>query len=307
MNMETNLQAYERIKHIDNDHVATPRWVVENIYNLINIRSFHQIWFPFNHYDSQFKLKADELNLKYWATHIFDDLGHDFFTTLPPKGTDLMISNPPFSQQNKIIERSFYLIEAGCIKSFALLLPLSTLEAEKRANMFEAYQDKLSIIIFKKRIKFLGHTTSFNKGCCWICYNIEALKDITRANPTTVRIDKNISVKVYFNVGSMYTQMFLDDIYVNSYVFHQKQNNMGWTLYCKNINYMLQNKVIDYLNYWSYRHSYNTRMIREQRAVEREQKEAVEREARRLEKLEQEKKEKEIINRLRKIEKDYYR
>lgn len=134
-----------------------------------------------------------------------------------------------------------------------------------------------------------------------------AFKDITRANPTTVRIDKNISVKVYFNAGSMYTQMFLDDIYVNSYVFHQKQNNNGWSLYCKSINYMLQNQVIDYLNYWSYLHSYNTRMIREQRAVEHEQKEAVEREVRRLEKLEQEKKEKEIINRLRKIEKDYYR
>ncbi|EAG9241381.1 sugar-phosphate nucleotidyltransferase, partial [Listeria monocytogenes] len=25
--------------------------------------------------------------------------------------------------------------------------------------------------------KFLGHTTSFNRGCCWICYNISALED----------------------------------------------------------------------------------------------------------------------------------
>lgn len=175
--MIDNLESYEKSKAIDNDHVATPRWVVESIYDLIDIHSFKQIWFPFNHYDSQFKLKANELNLKYWATHIFDDLGHDFFTTLPPDGTDLMISNPPFSCQNQIIERSFYLIDAGCIESFALLLPLSTLETEKRANMFEKYQDKLSVIIFKKRIKFLGHKTSFNKGCCWICYNIDNLKE----------------------------------------------------------------------------------------------------------------------------------
>jgi len=114
---------YEKNKLTDKDHVATPKWVVEDMYEIIDIRSFKQIWFPFNHYDSEFKIKADELNLKYWATHIFDDCGHDFFKTIPPKGTDLMISNPPFSEQNRIIERSFWLIRNGYIKSFALLLP----------------------------------------------------------------------------------------------------------------------------------------------------------------------------------------
>ena len=64
---------YEENKKVDKDHVATPRYVVEDIYSLINIQSFSNIWFPFNHYDSQFKLKADELKLKYKATHIFDD------------------------------------------------------------------------------------------------------------------------------------------------------------------------------------------------------------------------------------------
>ena len=168
---------YEENCKVNPDHVATPRWVVEDIYDRISIKSFNKCWFPFNNYDSEFKLKADELNLKYLATHIFDDKGNDFFTTYPPAGTDLMISNPPFSQQNKIIERSFWLVEAGYIKSFALLLPLATLETPTRANMFEHYQDKLSIIVFKKRIKFLGHKSVFNKGCCWICYNIDSLKD----------------------------------------------------------------------------------------------------------------------------------
>lgn len=76
---------YEEDKKQNKDHVATPRWVVENIYQSINIKQFKNIWFPFNNYDSHFKLKADELNLKYKATHIFDDLGNDFFTTLPLK------------------------------------------------------------------------------------------------------------------------------------------------------------------------------------------------------------------------------
>lgn len=168
---------YEYEKATNKNHVATPRWVVEQIYELIDIYSFKSIWFPFNHYDSNFKLKADELNLKYKATHKFDDLKNDFFTTDPPSDCDLMISNPPFEIQNKIIERSFKLIKKRKIESFALLLPLSTLETKARADVYEKYSDKLAIIVFKKRIKFLGKQTSFNKACCWICYNIPAIKN----------------------------------------------------------------------------------------------------------------------------------
>lgn len=167
---------YENNKKIDKDHVATPRYVVEDIYKLISIKNFKNIWFPFNNYDSEFKLKAEELKLQYKATHIFDDLGNDFFKTEPPEDCDLLISNPPFSQQNEIIKRSFELVEEGKIKAFCLLLPLATLETPTRAEMYEKYIDKLSIIIFKKRIKFLGKAQVFNKGCCWICYNIPNLK-----------------------------------------------------------------------------------------------------------------------------------
>lgn len=168
---------YEFEKATNKNHVATPRWVVEQIYDLIDIYSFNSIWFPFNHYDSEFKLKADELQLKYKATHKFDDLKNDFFTTEPPNDCDLMISNPPFELQNEIIDRSFKLIEDKKIKSFALLLPLSTLETEARANIYERYSNELTIIIFKKRIKFLGKQTSFNKACCWVCYNIPSIKN----------------------------------------------------------------------------------------------------------------------------------
>lgn len=166
---------YEREKIINKDHVATPRWVVEQIYQLLNIEQYSNIWFPFNHYDSQFKLKADELKLKYKATHKFDDLGNDFFTTEPPRECELMISNPPFSLQYEILKRSFELVENGKIKSFALLLPLSTLETPKRSELYEKYKNKLSIIIFRKRIKFLGKESSFNTACCWMCYNIKGL------------------------------------------------------------------------------------------------------------------------------------
>ena len=64
------MNQYEKDKQSNKDHVATPRWVVENIYSIIHIQNYKSIWFPFNNYDSQFKLKADELKLKYKATHI---------------------------------------------------------------------------------------------------------------------------------------------------------------------------------------------------------------------------------------------
>lgn len=169
---------YEENCKIDKDHIATPQWLVERIFDLIYIKQFSRIWFPFDNYDSPFKLKADELGLNYKATHKFDSEENDFFTTQPPKDCDLMISNPPFSQQNKILERTFKLINDGLIKSFALLLPLSTLETPFRAKLYEKYENKISIIIFKKRIKFLGCKTSFNKACCWICYNIPTLEKL---------------------------------------------------------------------------------------------------------------------------------
>ena len=170
---------YDDLKIFDKDHVATPRWVVENIYDLINIKDYSNIWFPFNNYDSQFKLKADELKLMYNATHKFDDYGNDFFLINPPANCELMISNPPFSLQNQIIKRAFELIDKNLIKSFALLLPLSTLETPIRSELWENYNDKLSIIIFKKRIKFLGCKTSFNTACCWVLYNVPGISKIS--------------------------------------------------------------------------------------------------------------------------------
>lgn len=174
--MKGHKNEYELDKLNNKNHVATPRYVVEDIYNMIDIKSFNKCWFPFNNYDSNFKLKADELKLNYLATHIFDDCGNDFIKILPPDGTDLMISNPPFNIQNEIILRSFWLIKNGYIKSFALLLPISTFETETRGRIYNENKDKLSIIYMKKRIKFIGHTQTFNKGCCWVCYNIPTLK-----------------------------------------------------------------------------------------------------------------------------------
>jgi len=171
----TQSDFYEAEKAMSKDHVATPGWVVEQMYDLIGIRQFSSVWFPFNNYDSEFKLRADELRIRYKATHIFDDRRQDFFTTDPPDGCDLLISNPPFSIQNEIIERTFALADAGKVKAFALLLPLSTLETPARSRMWESHLEGLSVLIFRKRIAFKNKAKTFNAPICWVCWNVPTI------------------------------------------------------------------------------------------------------------------------------------
>ncbi|WP_283271766.1 hypothetical protein [Spiroplasma sp. SV19] len=130
----------------DKNHIETPKWVVQDMYNRINIKQYRNIWLPFNHLESEFRQEALNNNLSnFKATHIFDDLQNDFFITPPPNNCDLIISNPPFSIQNEILKRLFNLDIP-----FAMLLPLRTLETPVRANLFEKFKDDLQILIFKK-------------------------------------------------------------------------------------------------------------------------------------------------------------
>lgn len=104
----SSIDIYEEEKRKDKDHIATPRWVVEEIYKIIDIEKYKSIWFPFNHYDSEFKLKADELKLKYKATHKFDDLGNDFFITDPPYNINVSNSQGMTIKNDNMSNIQFY-------------------------------------------------------------------------------------------------------------------------------------------------------------------------------------------------------
>jgi len=125
------MNKYEQDKLNNKNHVATPRWVVEQIYDLIGIEEYNNIWFPFNNYDSEFKFKEDTLKLKYKDIRIFDGLGDNFAKIIPTKNCDLLINNPYFSLENEIIKRIYYYYQTKEISSFYFLLPLSTLENSK--------------------------------------------------------------------------------------------------------------------------------------------------------------------------------
>jgi len=72
--------------------------------------------------------------------------GKDFLK-YEPKEYNCIVTNPPFSLKQEFLERAY------CLgKPFAFLLPLTTLESEKRQKFF--HQCGLEIILFNKRINF---------------------------------------------------------------------------------------------------------------------------------------------------------
>jgi len=90
--------------------------------------------------------------------------GFNFLYHKPTFDFDMIITNPPFSIKDKILERC-YLYE----KPFALLLPLTALEGINRGNLFRKYG--ISVIILDKRIDFTGKKSPwFNAS--WFVHGI---------------------------------------------------------------------------------------------------------------------------------------
>jgi len=73
--------------------------------------------------------------------------GEDFLTW-QPSAYDCIITNPPYSTKYKFLYRCY---ELG--RPFALLLPLTTLETQKRQALFNRYG--VELIVFSNRIHFI--------------------------------------------------------------------------------------------------------------------------------------------------------
>jgi len=85
----------------------------------------------------------------------------DFLTETPPSNVDVILTNPPYSQKDKFIERCY---DIG--KPFALLLPVSSLQGQKRGEMFG--KNGIEILALNKRIDFTGKGSP-HFGVAWFC------------------------------------------------------------------------------------------------------------------------------------------
>ena len=89
---------------------------------------------------------------------------------------EIIVSNPPFSQCEKVLER---LKEIG--KPFILILPSSKINTQYFRKLFK---DDIQIIIPKKRINFIrtpltNKKSSCNFDCFYYCYKINLENGIT--------------------------------------------------------------------------------------------------------------------------------
>lgn len=135
------------------DEVYTPLYAVEPLLEFIP--KGKTIWCPFDLEWSAFvqTFKASGYNLV--RSHISE--GQDFFN-YEPEQWDIMISNPPFSKKDEVLQRAY---ELG--KPFALLLPANSIQGKKR---FQIFQNEIQMLCFDVRIDFHtnGNMKSPTKG-----------------------------------------------------------------------------------------------------------------------------------------------
>lgn len=145
------------------DEVYTPSIAVKPIIKYIKPNSI--IWCPFDTEESEFVKEISKAGFEVIFSHI--DNGKNFFE-YEPQNYDVIISNPPFSIKDEILKR---LNELN--KPYAMLLPLPTLQGQKRFD----YLLNTQVLIFDKRINFFKDykTKEIQKGISfasiYVCKN----------------------------------------------------------------------------------------------------------------------------------------
>jgi len=144
------------IKRGVNDEIYTPPYAVEPILEFIPQNKI--IWCPFDKEESQFAKLLKEKGNKVIYSH--KDENKNFFEYEPDEW-DIIVSNPPYSIKDEVLERCYSL---G--KPFALLLPITTLEGIRRGKMFR--KNGIQVLVLDKRVNFLDYMQgNKSKGGNW--------------------------------------------------------------------------------------------------------------------------------------------
>ena len=99
------------------------------------------IWCPFDEEWSAFYIRLKELGYKTIRSSLKDE--QDFFK-YEPSSWDIIISNPPFSITDKVIDRLY-----SFNKPFAILLPLNSLQGKTR---YKYFKQGIQLLSFDSRI-----------------------------------------------------------------------------------------------------------------------------------------------------------
>ena len=139
--MSLNVGYLTAVTNAESSEQYTPYYAVDPIIKYISKDKL--IWMPFDMEWSAFYQRFKELGYQVIRSHIYEE--KDFFEYEPDK-YDVIVSNPPFHQKNKVLKRLYELN-----KPFAVLLPLNSLQGRGR---YECFKNGIQILSFDQRIGF---------------------------------------------------------------------------------------------------------------------------------------------------------
>ena len=125
----------------ENDENYTPYYAAEVIIKYIP--KSYKIWLPFDEEWSAFYQLFKRAGYDTIRSSITDGL--DFFV-YEPDSYDAIVSNPPFSQKDKVLERLYKLQ-----KPFAILLPLDSIQGRVR---YKYFKQGIQLLSFDKRVNY---------------------------------------------------------------------------------------------------------------------------------------------------------
>ena len=140
-----------QIKKSNTDEWYTPREPVEMIGSYLSSRGYKKILCPFDKAESNFVKVLTEKGFDVTYSHI--ETGTDFFEINNLNDFDAIVSNPPFSKRQKILEKLF---ESGV--PFAMIMNFNGLfDSKARWRLFK--NNDFELLIPLGRIHF------FNDEC----------------------------------------------------------------------------------------------------------------------------------------------
>lgn len=146
----------------DGDECYTPFYAVDPVLEFLPRDK--RIWCPFDEEWSAFYQTFVREGYNVVRSSLIE--GQDFFE-YEPENWDIMISNPPFSKKDDVLQRAY---DLG--KPFALLLPVNSIQGKKR---FKIFHNEIQMLCFDQRIDFHtngdmeNYTKSTPFGSAYFC------------------------------------------------------------------------------------------------------------------------------------------
>ena len=157
------------IKQSNTDEWYTPSEAVEMIVPFLNKGGYHKILCPFDKENSEFVRVLTRHGFDVTFGHI--ETGQDFFDIDNLQDYDAIVSNPPFSKRQKILERLF---ESGV--PFAMIMNFNGLfDSKSRWRMFK--DNRFELLVPLGRMHFFNENCEGNSPCFQSIYVCSGMSD----------------------------------------------------------------------------------------------------------------------------------